>query len=143
MPPWPQRSRDLAAGAQPELESPPTPAPGDDPDADTSELFYPAFYGDAPDAGGWVEPVVAWGEARVLRPDDDVVTVELYDVVDAVLGELDPIDRSLLSLVDLDGVPFGQAVMVLDLDRNESRERLARGRTVVRGAARPVHPRLS
>ena len=124
----------LAAGSQPAFESPPTPPPGDDPDADTSELFYPAFYGDAPDAGGWVEPVVAWGEARVLRPDDDVVTTELYGVVDAALAALDPIDRSLLSLVDLDGVPFGHAVMVLDLDRSESRERLARGRAAVRGA---------
>jgi DNA-directed RNA polymerase specialized sigma24 family protein len=122
----------LAVRSQPTIESSPMPTPGDDPDADTAELFYPAFYTDAADPGGWVQPAVAWGEARVLQPEDDIVTTELYGVVDAALGRLDPIDRTLLTLVDIDGAPFGQAVMVLDIDRREARTRLARGRSAVR-----------
>jgi AhpD family alkylhydroperoxidase len=39
------------------------------PDADEAEIFYPDFYTDGPDAGAWVDPPVAWGEAPVLRPD--------------------------------------------------------------------------
>lgn len=124
----------IAGRREPALESPPTPPLGDDPDADEPELFYPGFYGDAPDPGGWIDPPVAWGETRVLQPDDELVTTETYGVVDGALGELDPIDRSLLTLVDIDGVPFSQAVMVLDLARRDARQRLARARFAVRGA---------
>jgi hypothetical protein len=66
----------LAAERGPEFESPAVPTAGSDPDADEAELFYPDFYTDGPDAGAWVDPPVAWGEARVLRPDDDLVTTE-------------------------------------------------------------------
>ena len=124
----------LAGQREPAWESPPTPSLGDDPDADTPELFYPAFYGDAPDAGGWIDSPVAWGEARVLQPDDDVVTTETYGIVDDALAELDPTDRSLLTLVDIDGVPFSQAITVLDLASRDASERLARARVAVRGA---------
>jgi DNA-directed RNA polymerase specialized sigma24 family protein len=122
----------LADRRQPAVESPSTPPLGDDPDADEPELFYPAFYSDAPDPGAWIDPPVAWGDSRVLQPDDDVVTAELYSVVDTALGELDAIDRSLLTLVDIDGVPFGRAAMALDLARSEARSRLARARFAVR-----------
>lgn len=124
----------LAHQHQPTLESPPTPTPGDDPDADEPELFYSAFYSDAPDPGGWIDPPVAWGESRVLQPDDDVQTTELFSVVDAALGELDAIDRSLLTLVDIDGVPFSQATLTLDLDTSDARKRLAHARFAVRAA---------
>jgi len=36
---------------------------------------------DGPDAGAWVDQPVAWGEARVLGPEDDVVTTEAYGAV--------------------------------------------------------------
>ena len=57
----------LAVDRGPEFESPAVPTAGSDPDADEAELFYPDFYTDGPDAGAWVDPPVAWGEARVLR----------------------------------------------------------------------------
>ena len=124
----------LAGQRQPAWESPPTPPLGDDPDADAPELFYPDFYGDAPDPGSWIDLPVAWGETHVLQPDDELVTTEAYGIVDDALAELDPTDRSLLTLVDIDGVPFGQAVTVLDLTSRDARRRLARARFAVRGA---------
>ena len=124
----------LAAERGPEVESPAVPTAGSDPDADAAELFYPDFYTDGPDAGAWVDSPVAWGEARVLLPDDDLVTAEAYGVVDAALAELDPIDAGLVTLVDIEGAPFGQAVLELGLSSGEARDRLARARFAVRAA---------
>jgi DNA-directed RNA polymerase specialized sigma24 family protein len=124
----------LAGQRQPVWEGPPTPPLGDDPDADTPELFYPGFYNNAADAGSWIDPPVAWGNTYVLQPDEELVTTEAYGVVDGALAALDPIDRSLLTLVDIDGVPFSQAATVLDLSSRDAGERLARARFAVRGA---------
>ena len=124
----------LAADRGPEFESPAVPTAGSDPDADEAELFYPDFYTDGPDAGAWVDPPVAWGEARVLRPDDELITTEAYGAVDAALAELDPIDAGLVTLVDIEGAPFSRAVLELDLPSDEARERLARARFAVRAA---------
>jgi hypothetical protein len=77
----------LAVDRGPEVQSPAVPTPGSDPDADEPELFYPGFYADAPDAGAWVDQPVAWGEARVLGPEDDLVTTETYAAVDAALAD--------------------------------------------------------
>jgi DNA-directed RNA polymerase specialized sigma24 family protein len=92
-----------AAERRPALESPVVPTVGSDPGADEAELFHPGFYTDGPDAGARVDPPVAWGEARVLGPDDDVLTTEVYGAVDAALAKLDPIDASLVALVDIEG----------------------------------------
>ena len=124
----------LAAERGPDVESPAVPTAGSDPDADEAELFYPDFYTDGPDAGAWVDPPVAWGEARVLGPEDALVTSEAYGAVDAALAELDPIEVGLVTLVDIDGAPFGRAVLELDLSSGEARERLARARFAVRAA---------
>jgi DNA-directed RNA polymerase specialized sigma24 family protein len=124
----------LAAERGPDVESPAVPTAGSDPDADEAELFYPDFYTDGPDAGAWVDPPVAWGEARVLGPEDALVTSEAYGAVDAALAELDPIEVGLVTLVDIDGTPFGRAVLELDLPSGEARERLARARFAVRAA---------
>jgi DNA-directed RNA polymerase specialized sigma24 family protein len=124
----------LAAQRGPVVESPAVPTPGSDPDADEAELFYPGFYTDGPDAGAWVDPPVAWGEARVLRPEDDLVTTEAYGAVDAALAQLDPIDAGLVTLVDIDGTPFSRAIGELDLPSGEARRRLARARFAVRAA---------
>ena len=124
----------LAAEGGPDVESPAVPTAGSDPDADAAELFYPDFYTDGPDAGAWVDSPVAWGEARVLRPEDDLVTTEAYGAVDAALAELDPIDAGLVTLVDIEGAPFSQAVLELDLPSGEARYRLARARFAVRAA---------
>jgi DNA-directed RNA polymerase specialized sigma24 family protein len=124
----------LAAERGPEFESPAAPTAGSDPDADEAELFYPDFYTDGPDAGAWVDPPVAWGEARVLGPADDLITTEEYGAVDAALAELDPLDAGLVTLVDIEGAPFSRAVVELDLPPGEARERLARARFAVRAA---------
>jgi DNA-directed RNA polymerase specialized sigma24 family protein len=124
----------LAAGRGPDVESPAIPTAGSDPDADEAELFYPDFYTDGPDAGAWVDPPVAWGEARVLRPDDDVVTAEAYDAVEAALAELDPLDAGLLTIVDIEGAPFSRAILELGRPSDEASQRLARARFAVRAA---------
>jgi DNA-directed RNA polymerase specialized sigma24 family protein len=124
----------LAIDRGPEVQSPAVPTPGSDPDADEPELFYPGLYADAPDAGAWVDSPVAWGEARVLGPEDDLVTTETYAAVDTALADLDPIDAGLVTLVDIEGAPFGQAVLELDLSSGEARERIARARFAVRAA---------
>jgi DNA-directed RNA polymerase specialized sigma24 family protein len=124
----------LAAVRGPAFESPALPTAGSDPDADEAELFYPGFYTEGPDAGAWVDPPVAWGEARVLRPEDDVVTTDEYGAVDAALAELDPIDASLVTLVDIEGAPFSRSILELDLPSGEAGERLARARFAVRSA---------
>jgi hypothetical protein len=49
-------------------------------------------------------------------------------VVDAALAELDPLDAGLLTLIDIDGAPFSQAILELDLPSDEARDRLARAR---------------
>ena len=134
MPLWPRRSLASQASDEPAWESPPTPPLGDDPDADAPELFYPAFYGDAPDAGGWIDSPSPGARRTCSSPTTSVVTTETYGIVDDALAELDPTDRSLLTLVDIDGVPFSQAVTVLDLASRDASERLARARLAVRGA---------
>ena len=53
-------------------------------------------------------------DAQVLRPDNDLVTTEAYGAVDAALAELDPLDAGLVTLIDIDGAPFSQAVLELD-----------------------------
>lgn len=124
----------LADERRPDVESPAVPTAGSDPDADEAELFYPDLYTDGPDAGAWVDSPVAWGEARVLRPEDDLVTTEAYGVAETALAELDPIDAGLVTLVDIEGAPFSRAVLELDLPSGEARERLARARFKVRAA---------
>jgi DNA-directed RNA polymerase specialized sigma24 family protein len=124
----------LAAERGPDIESPTIPAAGSDPDADEAELFYPDFHTDGPDAGAWVDPPVAWGEARVLPPDDDVITAEAYGAVDAALTEIDPVDARLVTLVDIEGAPFSRAVLELGLPSDEAGYRLARARFAVRAA---------
>jgi DNA-directed RNA polymerase specialized sigma24 family protein len=77
---------------------------------------------------------VAWGEARVLGPEDDLVTTETYAAVDAALADLDPIDAGLVILIDIEGSPLSRAALELDLSSGEARERLARARFAVRAA---------
>lgn len=124
----------LADNRGPDIQSPAVPAAGTDPDADEPELFYPGFYTDGPDAGAWIDSPVSWGEARVLGPDADVLTSEVYGVVDAALAGLDPVDAALITLIDIEGAPFAQAALELDLPSRYARDHLASARLAVRGA---------
>ena len=63
---------------------------------------------------------MAWGVARVLGPEGDLVTTEAYGAVDAALAELDPIDAGLVTLVDIEGAAVSRAALELDLPAGEA-----------------------
>ena len=63
------------------------------------------------------------------------VTCEIAVATPATGSPADPIDRSLLTIVDIDDVPFSQAVMVLALASCDARQHLARARFAVRCTA--------
>jgi DNA-directed RNA polymerase specialized sigma24 family protein len=108
---------------------------GRDPDADTAELFYPAFYTEGPDAGGWVTPPNAWpGEPRILSPDDDLATAELYDVVDEAIGQLTEQQAQILTVVDIEGESAAQAGSLLGYEPGEVGIALNTARNHVRAA---------
>ena len=76
-------------------------------------------------------PLFLW---LVLGPEADVLTSELYGVVDAALARLDPIDAGLITLVDIEGAPFEQVLLELDLPSRYARDHLATARLAVLGA---------
>jgi DNA-directed RNA polymerase specialized sigma24 family protein len=106
-----------------------------DADADEAELFYPAFYSDGPDAGAWIDEPNAWpGQDRILGPEADLTTTELYGVVDNALGRLSPLQAAAVSLVDFDGVGSEHAAATLGVDVVELRHALNTARNHVRGS---------
>ena len=106
-----------------------------DADADEAELFYPAFYSDGPDAGAWIDEPNAWpGQDRILGPEADLTTTELYGVVDNALGHLSPLQAAAVSLVDFDGVGSEHAAATLGVDVVELRHALNTARNHVRGS---------
>ena len=70
----------------------------------------------------------------MLGSRPEVQVSDHVDAVDAALAELDPLDAGLVTLIDIDGAPFSQAVLELDLPSGEARDRLARARFAVRAA---------
>lgn len=107
----------------------------EDPDADTAELFYPAFYADGPDAGGWITPPNAWpGEPRILSPEDDLATTELYGIVDNAIGQLTERQARILTLVDIEGESSVKASSLLGSQPSEDRGALNAARNHVRAA---------
>jgi DNA-directed RNA polymerase specialized sigma24 family protein len=105
-----------------------------DPDSDTAELFYPAFYGSGPDEGRFLDSPNDWGHVARLAPEDEVATIELYGITDAALDDLSATGRRLLTLVDVEGVPVSEAAAGLDLDPRQAAQALNRARIHVRGA---------
>lgn len=106
-----------------------------DADADEAELFYPAFYGEGPDAGAWIEQPNAWpGENRILGPETDLTTTELYGVVDAALGELTSLQAAAVSLVDFENVSGEHAATTLGVEVADLRRALNEARNHVRGS---------
>jgi DNA-directed RNA polymerase specialized sigma24 family protein len=107
--------------------------PNPDPDGDTAELFYPDFYANGPDAGRHVDVANRWGQTNTLSPDDDVLTAELYGVVnDAIARLADPLGQ-LVQLVDIDGVSVADAAKILRLDETHAVDALHRARLHLRG----------
>ncbi len=109
-------------------------SPSLDPDGDTAELFYPDFYASGPEAGRHVNAPNRWGHTNSLSPDDDVLTAELYGVVDQALARLDDPLGQLVQLVDIDDVSVTDAAAMLRLDQTQAVEALHRARVHLRGA---------
>lgn len=106
-----------------------------DADADEAELYYPAFYGEGPDAGAWIDQPNAWpGENRILGPETDLTTTELYGVVDDALGDLSPLQATAVSLVDFDGVSSESAATSLGVEVVDLRRALNAARNHLRGS---------
>lgn len=106
-----------------------------DADADAAELFYPAFYSDGPDAGAWIDEPNAWpGENRILGPESDLTTTELYGVIDDALGSLSPLQATAVSLVDFDGLSTVAAALTLGVDVADLRHALSAARNHLRGS---------
>lgn len=106
-----------------------------DADADEAELFYPAFYTEGPDAGAWIDQPNAWpGPKRILGPEADLTTTELYGVVDDALDELSPMQATAVSLVDFEGVSSESAATTLGIEIADLRRELAAARNHLRGS---------
>jgi DNA-directed RNA polymerase specialized sigma24 family protein len=105
-----------------------------DPDADTAALFYPDFYTDGPDAGAWIEPPNSWpADTRILSPDADVETGELYGIVDDAIGELPSFESQVITLIDIEGLLADHVALSLDRSSRAVHDALHAARNHVRG----------
>ncbi len=105
-----------------------------DADADTAELYFPDLYNDGPDKGDWVSPPIAWPSiARVLGPDDELETAELYSVVDEALDRLPDGLGDVLYLVDIEGHSLETASRLLGRRTWDLQRDLSQARHHVRG----------
>lgn len=106
-----------------------------DADADTAELYFPDLYGDGPDMGEWSAPPTAWPSVtRMLSPDDEAATAELYSKVDAALDELPESLADALYLVDMEGHALTTAGSLLGRGVVDLQRDLVRARNHVRGS---------
>lgn len=105
-----------------------------DPDADSAELYFPDLYNDGPDKGEWVSPPTAWPSlTRVLGPDDELETAELYSVVDEALDQLPDGLGDALYLVDIEGHSLETSSSLLGRKTSELQQDLSQARNHVRG----------
>jgi DNA-directed RNA polymerase specialized sigma24 family protein len=104
------------------------------PDEDSpAELYYPSFYEETTDLGDWVDSPNSWPDgARVLGPDAEIDTEELYGVVDAALAELPASQATLVNLVDVQDVPLEVAARTVGIDPAAAGKALGRARHQVR-----------
>jgi DNA-directed RNA polymerase specialized sigma24 family protein len=105
-----------------------------DPDADRAELYFPDLYGDGPDKGEWSIPPTAWPSvSRMLRPDEETRTAELYSIVDSALDELPGALGDVVYLVDIEGHSLSTASSLLGRDIPDLQRDLVQARNHVRG----------
>jgi predicted DNA-binding protein (UPF0251 family) len=105
-----------------------------DPDSETAELFYPEFYDEGPDLGRFVDSPNDWGHVFRLAPEEELATVELYEVTDSAIDELPDIRMRLITLVDIEGVSLEDAARGLVVSKERAAQELNSGRIHVRGA---------
>jgi DNA-directed RNA polymerase specialized sigma24 family protein len=106
-----------------------------DADADAAELYFPDLYGDGPNKGEWRVPPTAWPSVtRMLSPDEEADTAELYSKVDAALDELPDTLADALYLVDIEGHALTTAGSLLGRGVVDLQRDLVRARDHVRGS---------
>ena len=107
---------------------------GLDADADQAELLFPELYGDRPETSEWTSPPVAWPSlSRILSPEDEAETSELYSVVDAALEELPSRLADAMYVVDIEGHSLQTASGLLGRDVEGLQRDLVVARNHVRG----------
>ena len=105
-----------------------------DADADGPELYFPELYGDGPDKGEWAAQPAAWPSiTRMLSPEDELQTSELYAVLDTALNELPAPVADAIYLIDIEGHSLSTAVGLLGRDLVDVQRDLVRARNHVRG----------
>lgn len=105
-----------------------------DPDADQAELYFPDLYGDGPDTGEWSVPPTAWPSvSRMLGPDEEAHTAELYSIVDSALDELPGALADVVYLVDIEGHSLPTAESLLGRPIPDLQRDLVQARNHVRG----------
>lgn len=105
-----------------------------DTDADSAELYFPDLYGDGPDKGEWSVPPTAWPSvSRMLNPDEETQTAELYSIVDSALDELPDRLGDVVYLVDIEGHSLPTASSLLGRGIPDLQRDLVQARNHVRG----------
>jgi DNA-directed RNA polymerase specialized sigma24 family protein len=105
-----------------------------DADADAAELFYPDFYDDGAGGTTWSSPPTAWPTlSRILGPDAELSTEELYSKVDAAFDELPEAVADVVNLVDVEGHSLERAMSLFALSRRDAERNLVIGRNHLRG----------
>jgi DNA-directed RNA polymerase specialized sigma24 family protein len=104
-----------------------------DPDGDRAELYLPDLYGDGPDKGEWSAPPSAWpAVTRILSPEAEAETAELYSILDAALDELAGGAADAVYLVDIEGHSLESASSLLGRSTSDLQRDLVRARDHVR-----------
>lgn len=107
---------------------------GADPDSDTAALLYSELYEADPKKETWANKPVAWPTVtKILGPDAEIETQELYSQVDAALEGLPADVADAMHLVDMEGHSIAAAAIVLRLDIAEVTRHLIVARRHVRG----------
>lgn len=104
-----------------------------DPDADTSKLFYPEFYVEGPDLGGFVDAPNQWGGDVRLTPEADLITGDLVQEVDDALAALKLPIGQIARLVLIDGMSIGSAAAAFRISPHEAAYALHTARVHLRG----------
>jgi DNA-directed RNA polymerase specialized sigma24 family protein len=104
-----------------------------DPDGERAELYLPDLYGDGPDRGEWSAPPSAWPSVtRILSPEAEAETAELYSVLDSALEELTSTAADALYLVDIEGHSLETASSLLGRSTRDLQADLVEARDHVR-----------
>jgi DNA-directed RNA polymerase specialized sigma24 family protein len=105
-----------------------------DADADRAELYFPDFFDFGTGSEQWEVPPNAWQSVtRLLSPDAEFETTELYRIVDDALDELPDGLEDIVRLVDLEGRTLAFATAALGLDPTVAQAQISRAQNHLRG----------